>query len=87
MTDPRFQGKPLSHSRFAGDLGHLDPTLAAVLAEHADARAGLREVQNALVGTRLLIPTAAGLERGIRQLATERERRAAEIARRLDAEL
>jgi predicted metal-dependent phosphoesterase TrpH len=30
-------------------------------------------------------PTAAGLERGIRQLATERERRAAEIARRLDA--
>lgn len=30
-------------------------------------------------------PTAEGLARGIRQLATERERRAAEIARRLDA--
>jgi hypothetical protein len=62
MTDPRFAGKPLPHSRFAGDLGHLDPTLGRVLAEHAADRAGLREVQNALVGTRLLIPTSAGLD-------------------------
>jgi hypothetical protein len=62
MTDPRFEGKPLPQSRFAGDLGHVDPTLAAVLAEHAEGRAGLREVQNALVGTRMLIPTAAGLD-------------------------
>lgn len=62
MTDPRFAGKPLPASRFAGDSGHLDPALAVVLSDHAAGRAALREVQNALVGTRMLIPTAAGLD-------------------------
>jgi SseB protein N-terminal domain len=70
MTDPRFAGKPLPHSRFSGDHGHLDATLAAVLTEHAAGRAGLREVQNALVGTRMLIPTAAGLDESDTDVAT-----------------
>lgn len=62
MTDPRFDGKPLPVSRFAGDPGDVDPTLAAALAAHAAGEGDLRGVQHALVGTRLLIPTAAGLD-------------------------
>lgn len=62
MSDPRFDGKPLPVSRFAGDSGGIAPELAAALASHAAGDLDLRGVQNALIGTRLLVPTAAGLD-------------------------
>jgi hypothetical protein len=61
-TDPRFVGKPLPVSRFAGDAGEADPSVRDVLQAHAEGRADQRRVQNVLVGARLLIPTAAHLD-------------------------
>jgi hypothetical protein len=60
--DPRFAGKQLPISRFAGDSGAADPELRAVLADHAAGGADLYAVQNALLDARVLIPTAAVLD-------------------------
>lgn len=49
-------------SAFAGDDGSADPGLAAVLADHAEGRAGVPEVVAALAGTRVLVPVLAEAE-------------------------
>lgn len=49
-------------SAFAGDDGSADPTLAAVLAAHAEGKAGVSDVVAALAGTRVLVPVLAEAE-------------------------
>lgn len=60
--DPRFLGKQLPTSRFAGDDGAATPAVEAALAGGHDGVVDLYAVQRALLGTRLLIPTAATVD-------------------------
>jgi hypothetical protein len=60
--DPRFAGKQLPVSRFAGDTGAADSALMRVLEAFANGSASLQQVQSAMLGTRVLIPTAASTD-------------------------
>jgi hypothetical protein len=60
--DPRFVGKQLPESRFAGDDGSADPGVARALTAWADGSGDLYAVERALLGTRLLVPTGASAD-------------------------
>ncbi len=60
-SPPRFAGAHLTGSAFPDDDGTADPAVALALAEHA-AGGPARSVQQALLGTRLLVPVVAMLE-------------------------
>ena len=65
-TDPgsgqaRFAGAHLTGSAYPDDDGSADPTVAAALSEHS-VGGPARDVQQALLGTRLLVPVVAMLE-------------------------
>ena len=53
--------RSLPFSKYAGDLGDVDPALAAALAGFGAGRSGSAEVLVALGGTRVLVPLVATL--------------------------
>jgi hypothetical protein len=59
--EPRFAGAHLTGSAFPDDVGTADPAVTQALAEHS-AGGSARSVQQALLGTRLLVPVVAMLE-------------------------
>ena len=58
----QFEGAEIPVSAFAGDQGECPPTVAVALAAFGSGDLGHREMANALVGTRVLLPTQAVLD-------------------------
>ena len=61
LDHARFAGAHLTGSAYPDDDGSADPHVAAALAAHS-AGGPARDVQRALLGTRLLVPVVAMLE-------------------------
>jgi hypothetical protein len=57
-----FEGAEIPVSAFAGDQGECPPLVASALAAFGNGDLGHREMANALVGTRVLLPTQAVLD-------------------------
>ena len=58
----QFEGAEIPVSAFAGDQGECPPTVASALAAFGSGDLDHREMANALVGTRVLLPTQAVLD-------------------------